>query len=364
MTDFENVIIGAGVVGLAVARELSKIGPTLLIEKNKSFGEEISSRNSEVIHSGIYYKENSKKAIHCKRGKKLLYEYCQSKSIPHKKIGKLIVCENQSYDRLLEIFEQGKKNGLDDLKLLEKDEIKDLEPELISDYAILSPSTGIIDSHSYMYSLLTDFEKEDSVVLFKTIVLGINLKQDEIEVKILNPDKSKFSFTAKNVVVSAGLGTSKLLDKTNGQDSLTHYSVKGVKGNYYSYSGRSPFKRLIYPLPDQHGLGIHATLDLSGKLKFGPDVDLSDDSLDVNTRLKDKFSKAIRSYWGFFEEGKLQPDYSGLRPKILKEDGFYADFIFQKITKQKSTLLFLHGIESPGLTSSLSIGEYIANSLY
>ena len=160
MTDFENVIIGAGVVGLAVARELSKRGPTLLIEKNKSFGEEISSRNSEVIHSGIYYKENSKKAIHCKRGKKLLYDYCKAKAIPHKKIGKLIVCENQSYEKLINIFNQGNKNGLDDLRILDKEEIQYLEPELRSDFAILSPSTGIIDSHSFMYSLLTDFEKE------------------------------------------------------------------------------------------------------------------------------------------------------------------------------------------------------------
>ncbi len=364
MTDFENVVIGAGVVGLAVARELSKRGLTLLIEKNNTFGEEISSRNSEVIHSGIYYRESSKKAFHCKRGKELLYEYCKQKSVPHRKLGKLIVCEKQSHKRLLEIYNQGKKNGLKDLKLIQKDELKDLEPELSSDYAILSPSTGIVDSHSLMYSLLKDFQQENSVTLFKTTVLGMNLNSDEIEINILNPDQSQFSFSAKNVIVSAGLNTTSLFDKTKGKDSDLHYSVRGVKGNYYSYNGKSPFNRLIYPLPDKYGLGIHATLDLSGKLKFGPDVDMSDNSLFVNPNLKNKFSKAIKSYWEYLDEDKLQPDYSGLRPKITNKKDFYKDFIFQSIIKRKATILFLHGIESPGLTSSLSIGEDIANSFY
>ena len=247
---------------------------------------------------------------------------------------------------------------------MDKEEIQYLEPELRSDFAILSPSTGIIDSHSFMYSLLTDFEKEDSETLFKTTVLGMNLKRYAVEIKISNPDESQFSFTSKNVVVSTGLNTSRLFKETTGKDSLPQYSVRGVKGNYYSYGGQSPFKRLIYPLPDKHGLGIHATLDLSGKLKFGPDVDLSDETPDVNPELKDKFSKAIRSYWTAFDESKLHPDYSGLRPKIVKGSEFYTDFIFQTLKKRNGTLLFLHGIESPGLTSSLSIGEYIANSFY
>ena len=364
MTDFENVVIGAGVVGLATARELSKRGSTLLIEKNQAFGEEVSSRNSEVIHSGIYYKENSNKAFHCKRGKELLYQYCEKNNIPHKKIGKLIVAEESSSDKLFVYLEQGKKNGLNDLVLLDRQDLHDLEPELTAFSAILSPSTGIIDSHSFMQSLLADLENENAHALFKTTVLGINCKAKEIEVNIKNPDASEFLFTAKNVVSAAGLHTSALFDRTKGTDSLKRYSVKGVKGNYYSYSGKSPFNRLIYPLPDKYGLGIHSTLDLSGKLKFGPDVDFSDDTLDVNTDLKDKFSKAIRSYWTSFDESKLHPDYSGLRPKIVKDSEFYTDFIFQTLKKGNGTLLFLHGIESPGLTASLSIGEYIANSFY
>jgi len=364
MPDFDNVVIGAGVVGLAVARELSKRGSTLLIEKNKTFGEEVSSRNSEVIHSGIYYKENSKKAFHCQRGKELLYGYCKKNNIPHKKIGKLIVSEESSSKKLHDLLEQGKKNGLHDLVFLDREELLDLEPELTASKAILSPSTGIIDSHSFMQSLLTDFENEKTHTLFKTTVLGIDCKDAEYEIEIKNPDDSKFMFTAKNVVSAAGLHTSSLFDRTKGKGAIKRYSVKGVKGNYYSYSGKSPFSRLIYPLPDKYGLGIHSTLDLSGKLKFGPDVDLSDDTLDVNTDLKEKFSKAIRSYWTSFDESKLHPDYSGLRPKIVKNSEFYTDFIFQTLKKRNGTLLFLHGIESPGLTSSLSIGEYIANCLF
>ena len=363
MPDFDNVVIGAGVVGLAVARQLSEKNTTLLIEKNNSFGEEVSARNSEVIHSGIYYKKGSLKAFHCIRGKELLYDYCKERGIPYKKIGKLIVGGEKAKNELKGIYQQGIKNGLRDLQFLDREGVSLLEPELDVSFGILSPSTGIIDTHSFMLSLLTDAQENQAEVLFKTEVVKLVLKEKEVVLEIKNPDDSVFSFSAKNVIVATGLHSASLLNSLEGMNPIEEIQIKGVKGNYYSYQGKSPFRRLIYPLPDKYGLGIHSTLDMSGKLKFGPDVDYSSDSLEVNTELKEKFSRAIKSYWKGFDQTKLVPDYAGLRPKIVRGEEFVTDFVFQTLTRTYSNLLFLHGIESPGLTSSLSIGQFIANLL-
>ena len=363
MPEFENVVIGAGIVGLAVAKQLSEKKTTLLIEKNNSFGEEVSARNSEVIHSGIYYQTDSLKAFHCIKGKELLYDYCKERSIPHKKIGKLIVGGENSKNELKEIYKQGIRNGLRDLEFLDREGVSRLEPELDVSFGILSPSTGIIDTHSFMLSLLTDAQENQAEVLFKTEVVKLVLKEKEVVLEIKNPDDSVFSFSAKNVIVATGLHSASLLDRLEGINLSEEFQIQGVKGNYYSYQGKSPFSRLIYPLPDKYGLGIHSTLDMSGKLKFGPDVDLSSNSLEVNTDLKDKFSRAIKSYWKGFDQTKLVPDYAGLRPKIVRGEEFAVDFAFQTLTRNDSKLLFLHGIESPGLTSSLSISQFIANVL-
>ena len=364
MFDFENIIIGAGVIGLAVARDLANRGrAVLVIEKERSFGMGISSRNSEVIHAGIYYTPGSLKAKHCVEGRKLLYDYCDKKNIRNKSVGKLIVATSESdLNVLLDIKKRSLANGLvqsDRLELLSKSQVRSLEPELNCLGALYSPQTGIFDSHSYMQHLVWDAEKMGVNFAWETELEAIEYKNELIISG--NSVGENFKVRAKNVVLAAGIHTAKISLEAN----LPTPSSYWLKGNYFSLRQKSPFKHLIYPVPSSGGLGTHLTLDLDGRAKFGPDtqqVKIEDYVVDP-LRLSD-FEKSIRKYWPALPNNSLSPAYAGIRPKLLISSKDEADFnIYTPLETKVDGLFVLHGIESPGLTASLSLASEIANQI-
>jgi len=362
--DFHTTIIGGGVVGLSIAYSLSKKhNNVLLLEKNDRLGQEISARNSEVIHSGIYYEKKSLKSFHCQRGNKLLYQYCKLRGIPFRKIGKLIVAKQDSSSKLKDLFRNAKNSGVKDLKYLDQSEILELEPELDADEAIFSATSGIIDTHEFIHSLANDFEKNQGIIMKKTNFVAAEIGDENINVEIKNSDGSAFKFATKILINASGLSASDVSRKIIGHGLPKTPETIPYKGNYFHYAGRNPFNHLIYPLPERHGLGIHSTTDLSGKLKFGPDVDLENNSLEVNPKRKELFLKQIRKYWPEINEDKLVPDYVGLRPKIFLNNKIYADFLIQEHKISQNLFISLYGIESPGLTSSLSIAEYASSKI-
>ena len=335
----------------------------MLLEENDRLGQEISARNSEVIHSGIYYKKQSLKSFHCLRGNRLLYHYCKLRGIPFKKIGKLIVAKKGSSLKLKNLFRNAKKNGVNELRYLSKREILALEPELEVDGAIFSGTSGIIDTHGFIHSLAEDFEKNHGIIMRKTSFSTAEIENERINVEIITSDKSTFTFTTKTLINASGLNSSKNSSRLIGKGLPEIPETVPYKGNYFHYSGKNPFSHLIYPLPDRHGLGIHATIDLSGKLKFGPDVDLENASLKVNPKRKVFFVEEISKFWPKISEEKLVPDYVGLRPKILIENKIYTDFFIQDHVMHRTRLICLYGIESPGMTSSLSLAQEISSKI-
>ena len=362
--DFNTTIIGGGVIGLSIAYSLSKkIENILLLEENDRLGQEISARNSEVIHAGIYYKKKSLKTFHCLRGNRLLYNYCKERGIPFRRVGKLIVAKKDSSLKLKELFRNAKENGVNELRYLSKREILALEPELEVDEAIFSGTSGIIDSHGFIHSLADDFEINQGIIMQKTSFSAAKIGNEKINMEIINSDKSSFTFTTKTLINASGLSSSENSKKITGKNLPDIPETIPYKGNYFHYSGKNPFSHLIYPLPDQDGLGIHATIDMSGKLKFGPDVDLGDTSLKVNPKRKEFFLEQIRKYWPKISEEKLVPDYVGLRPKIFIKNKIHTDFFIQDHTVNETRLICLHGIESPGLTSSLSLAQDISSRI-
>ena len=362
--DFNTTIIGGGIIGLSIAYSLSKkIENILLLEENDRLGQEISARNSEVIHAGIYYKKKSLKTFHCLRGNRLLYNYCKERGIPFRRIGKLIVAKKDSSLKLKDLFRNARENGVKELRYLSKREIWALEPELDVDEAIFSGTSGIIDSHEFIHSLADDFEKNQGIVMQKTSFSAAKIGNEKINVEIINSDKSSFTFTTKTLINASGLSSSENSKKITGKNLPDIPETIPYKGNYFHYSGKNPFDHLIYPLPDQDGLGIHTTIDMSGKLKFGPDVDLGDTSLKVNPKRKEFFLEQIRKYWPKINDDKLVPDYVGLRPKIFIKNKIYTDFYIQDYTVNETRLICLHGIESPGLTSSLSLAQDISSRI-
>ena len=362
--DFNITVIGGGVIGLSIAYSLSKkIENVLLLEKNDLLGQEISARNSEVIHAGIYYKKKSLKTFHCLRGNRLLYNYCKERGIPFRRIGKLIVAKKDSSLRLKNLFKNAKENGVNELSYLNKREISALEPEIEADEAIFSGTSGIIDSHRFMHALADDFELNQGIIMQKTSFSAAKIENEKINVEIRNADQSTFTFTTKTLINASGLSSSDNSKKITGKSLPAIPETIPYKGNYFHYSGKNPFSHLIYPLPDQDGLGIHATIDMSGKLKFGPDVDLGDNSLKVNPERKEFFLEQIRNYWPKISGEKLVPDYVGLRPKIFIKNKIYTDFFIQDHMMNESRLICLHGIESPGLTSSLSLAQDISSKI-
>ena len=365
MEKLDTVVIGAGVVGLAIARALALAGrEVIVLEKNKTFGQETSSRNSEVIHTGIYYPHNSVKAQSCVNGKAALYQYCMERQISHKKIGKLIVAtQPQELPTLKSYIEKAKANGVDDLELLNAAEALALEPNINTVGAILSPSTGIIDSHELMMNYIADIEAHGGLIIYDSPVLSGQLSPQELILTVGGNSATQVS--CKFIVNAAGIAATKVAHnlKLPPESIPTPYYAKG---HYFSLASKSPFQRLIYPLANNAGLGIHATLDLNNRVKFGPDVQwIDNEDYSFDESRKKTFVDAIRRYYPDLDEHAISPDYTGIRPKISGPDAPPADFTIQNsISHGIPGLINLYGIESPGLTASMAIAEEIVEALH
>jgi len=361
------IVIGAGAVGLAVARHMAVGGrEVILIEAADDIGTGTSSRNSEVIHASIYYAKDSLKARTCVRGKHLLYEFCESHGVEHKRLGKLLVATaEEEVPALEETKAKAAANGVTDLTWVEADELKEMEPNLKAVRALLSPSTGIIDSHAYMLALQGDVEAHGGMVAFLSPVLGGAVEDDGIALE--TGGEHPMSLKCKTLVNSTGLGAQTIAGMIQGipEDSIP--PLYYAKGTYFTLTGKSPFSHLIYPVPVPGGLGTHSTLDLGGQTKFGPDVSWVDKpDYEVDESRAPLFYEAIRRYWPGLEDGQLQPGYVGIRPKLTGPDAakYAADFVVQGPADHGvAGLVNLYGIESPGLTASLAIAEEVAAAL-
>lgn len=372
MDHIDVVIIGAGVIGLATAREIAQSGKSvLLIEQEKSFGMATSSRNSEVIHAGIYYPTDSLKAKYCLEGNHLLYAYAKDRGIAYNNYGKLIVATNEQENLQLErIWQRAQDNGVKGLQRKTATEIHALEPELNSTQAIYSGTTGIIDSHAYMLSLLGDFENAGGMIAYQTRFLGASPAAHQGRLLVsCNSDaqpQEPFELSCDTLINAAGLGAVEVAKKITGIRLESIPDNFFVKGNYFSLMGKTPFRHLIYPVPEQVGLGVHLTLDLNGRAKFGPDVEYLETKLEtdidyaVNPERAAHFENQIREYWPGLPEGALSPDYSGVRPKIHYDGKVWPDFkIDGETTHGVAGLINLFGFESPGLTASLAVAKEI-----
>ncbi|NTE57660.1 NAD(P)/FAD-dependent oxidoreductase [Agrobacterium tumefaciens] len=365
MTDIDAIIIGAGVIGLAAARELSMCGLSVIIlESEKEFGSATSSRNSEVIHAGLYYPAGSLKARLCVEGKKQLYAFCQSHGVAHRRCGKLIVAAEEAETALLAALkDKGEANGCEDLKLIDGQEALSLEPALACGAALFSPSTGIIDSHGYMLALLGEAEDHGAALALNAPFERAEPIGEGFRVHVGGRDPT--SLTCRLLVNSAGLVAPMVAKEIAGLPTHAIPQQRFAKGSYFSLTGKSPFSRLIYPAPHTHGLGVHLTLDLAGQARFGPDVEWVE-SIDyaVNPRRMEGFGEAIRRYWPGLPEDALIPAYSGIRPKISGPDEPAMDFrIDGPETHGLAGLVNLFGIESPGLTASLAIAAEVVARL-
>ncbi|SEA52785.1 NAD(P)/FAD-dependent oxidoreductase [Variovorax sp. YR216] len=364
MDEFDCAVIGAGVVGLAVARALALQGrDVIVLEAEGAIGTGTSSRNSEVIHAGIYYPKGSLKARLCVEGKKLLYAYAHDRGVPHRRCGKLIVATSDpQVEQLSGIMAKAAANGVDDMVLLSGEEARSLEPQLACTAALLSPSTGIVDSHALMLSLQADLEHAGGVVALKSAVTSAACTKDGIVLE--SEDGTRLR--CKSVVNAAGLAAPLLARRFEGLSLESVPQAFYAKGNYFTLSGRAPFSRLIYPVPETAGLGVHLTLDLGGQAKFGPDVQWVDrpDDLVVDPARGLGFYAEVRKYWPGLPDGALQPGYAGMRPKISGSAEAAADFMISgPVDHGVPGLVNLFGIESPGLTSSLAIGRQVAELL-
>ncbi len=365
--DVDAVVIGGGVVGLAVARELALGGlETWILEKNATFGEETSSRNSEVIHAGIYYEAGSLKGALCVEGKGLLYAHCAARAVPHARIGKLIVAaEAAELPRLEAIVEKAAGNGVRDLEPLTGAQAMAMEPALSVAGALLSPSTGIVDSHALMLSLIGEAEAHGATFATGARVARGHLRGDgRMAVDVATDPPVRL--VAAHVVNCAGLRAQSVARALEGIDPASIPGLTLAKGNYFALQGRAPFRRLIYPCPGGGGLGVHVTLDLSGRAKFGPDVEWLDgatpDAIDyaVAPRRADVFYAAVRRYWPGLPDAALLPDYSGVRPKLAHADGQNLDFRIDGADRHGAPgHVMLYGIESPGLTAALAIARRV-----
>jgi L-2-hydroxyglutarate oxidase LhgO len=364
-----GVVVGAGVVGLAVARALALSAQGqgrdwLVLESESAIGTGTSSRNSEVIHAGIYYPRDSLKARWCVRGKHLLYEYAQERHVPHQRCGKLIVATHASQVAQLELIAaKAAANGVHDLVTLSAQEARAMEPALHCLAALHSPSTGIVDSHAYMLALQGDFENAGGMVAYLSAFKRATITPQGYELTLADGTQ-----VACDVLVNAsGLNAPLLARCIEGLDTTGLPQAAYCKGNYFTLAGRSPFSRLIYPVPEAAGLGVHLTLDLGGQAKFGPDVQWTDraDDLQVDPRRGEVFYDAVRQYWPGLPDGALQPGYAGMRPKIHAQAEPAADFMLHGPAQHgHAGLVNLLGIESPGLTSALSIGEAVVEAVY
>ena len=368
MTDFEvdTVIIGAGVIGLAIANELSsQKKEVLIIESEDDFGKNTSSRNSGVIHAGIYYKENSLKSRLCILGNKLLYEFCKVNHVPYLNTKKLLVASSHKQVSIIDnIKSQAEKNGVEGIKKISKKESLKLEPLISCEEALLVPSSGVIDTVSFMRSLVGMIQDKGNMLAFRSEVKKINFDGKKFKISI--NDANETSIECNNLINSAGLHASEVSKKIEELDKNLIPKIFFSKGNYFSINKDLGIRHLIYPIPEKIGLGIHLTLELDFTIKFGPDaewVERSDD-YEVNISRKKFFIDEIKKYFPSFDGNLLQPSYSGIRPIIEKKDQTSRDFIIQT-NKNHSipNLINLYGIESPGFTSSLAIAKEIRKIL-
>jgi len=358
----DAVVVGAGVVGLAIARELAMAGrEVVILDAEDAIGTHTSSRNSEVIHAGIYYPKGSLKARACVEGKHLLYEYCASHGVPHRRCGKLIVATDQAQlEELNSIRARAHANAVEDVDWIAKEEVARLEPELFCVGALHSPSTGIIDSHALMLAYLGDAEAHGAMLALKSRFERAAVG-DGFEVHVAGSEP-----IACNVLVnSAGLRAPTVAKSIEGYDERLAPGEFYAKGNYYSLTRRSPFSRLVYPVPEPGGLGVHVTLDMAGQARFGPDVEWVERiDYDVDPRRAERFYAAIRRYWPGLPDGALSPGYSGIRPKTAGPGAPAPDFEIQGPAKHGvAGLVHLFGIESPGLTASLALARAVREEL-
>lgn len=372
MDKFDVCIAGAGVLGLAIAYQLSKTSrysskSILLLEKESNFGQITSSRNSEVIHAGIYYATDSLKAKLCVTGKELLYEHLEKYDVPYRKLGKLIVAQAGEEDELESINAKAKENGVLDLRFISQHQLQKMEPQLSASAALLSPSTGIIDSHSYMQSLLHLGQSNGVVFSPNTNISGIDrLNSGFVLTCSLTHGKEveNYNFQCAQLINAAGLNAQQLAQQIDGAVASEIPRLYPCKGDYFSYSGPSPFERLIYPIPEKNhtGLGIHSTMDIGGQTRFGPDTEYLSHGSELNYAIdaskSEHFSQAIRRYFPSIDPQKLYPSYAGIRPKIAGPGEAAADFDIQRTGEG---LIQLFGMESPALTSSLSIARYVVD---
>ena len=356
------LVIGAGVVGLAAARAIALRGHEVIIaEAENAIGTGISSRNSEVIHAGMYYPTGSLRAQHCVAGRRLLYAFCASHGVPHRKCGKLIVATDAVETGKIEaIAAQGKINGVEGLELMTADAARALEPQLFCTAALNSSETGIVDAHAYMLALRGDIEDAGGVIAFNTPVLGAKRKDGMWLVTFGGSEGGEFEFDA--VVNCAGLSAQRVARTIEDYPQERVPKQVLAKGNYFTFTGRPAFSRLIYPAPVHGGLGVHVTLDLAGRMRFGPDVEWIDrEYYPVDPKRADVFYAAIRTYFPALPDASLAPDYSGIRPKITGPGEPAADFLIDTPAQHGvPRLVQMFGIESPGLTSSMSLGEDVA----
>jgi len=359
------LVVGAGVIGLAVARTAALAGHDVTVaETTGGIANGVSSRNSEVIHGGLYYPTNSLRARHCVRGRRRLYEFCAAHGVRYRKCGKLVVATNAAELAKVEtILAQAQENGVEGLEMVGGNAARAMEAELFCIGALWSPETGIIDSHDYMRALWGELEDNGGMIAFETPVERMSYKAPQWQVRFGGSDPGVIAFDA--VVNSAGLGAQALARRIEGYPADRVPRLVLGKGNYFGFAGRPVFSRLIYPTPIDGGLGVHVTLDLAGRMRFGPDVEwINEENYAVDPHRADSFYARIRSYWPGLPDGSLVPDYAGIRPKLTGPGEAPADFmIVGPPAHGLPRLVNLFGIESPGLTASLSLADEVVNYL-
>jgi L-2-hydroxyglutarate oxidase LhgO len=359
------LVIGAGVVGLAAARALARRGADVVVaEKADAIGTGTSSRNSEVIHGGMYYPTGTLRARHSVVGRRMLYEYCASHGVPHRKLGKLVVAADQAETTKIEqIAKQGEINGVEGLEIIDGRAARALEPELVCAAALRSPETGIIDTHTYMLALRGDLEDAGGMIAFDTPVEAVERRNGQWLARFGGSEAGEAAFDA--IVNAAGLGAQAIARAMPDYPQARVPRLVLAKGNYFSYAGRPAFTRLIYPTPMPGGLGVHVTLDMAGRMRFGPDVEwIEREDYEVNPARAEVFYARIRTYWPGLPDDSLTPDYAGIRPKLSGKGEPQGDFLIDTPAAHGlAGLVQMFGIESPGLTSSLSLGEAVADAL-
>jgi L-2-hydroxyglutarate oxidase LhgO len=357
----DTVIIGAGMIGLAIARELAPSRSVVLLEQESHFGEHLSSRNSEVIHAGLYYPPDSLKARLCLRGNTLLYRYCQEQTIPYRRCGKLIVANAGQQDSLEQLHHNALNSGAEGLHRCTQQWLQRQEPWLHASEALLSENSGILDSHALMGRLAEQAQEHHALLCYRHRVRRINCEPGHFLLQV-DSDDSPFELQCRQLINTAGLDAVPLLKRCSGFPAKKIPEQRLARGNYFSLSGHSPTRRLIYPPPEADGLGIHLTVDLAGQARFGPDVEwIEHRDYQVNSARLPHFEEAIRRYWPDLNTDRLSPAYTGIRPKLFIKGEPYRDFLLQGEKEHGiKGMINLLGIESPGLTAALAIAEDIA----